>query len=89
MSIHRNHNYSIGTDTLTDGRIRAKARGRKTTQRTFPAGTSHDDAAAELARIIEGERFARVEIRTSLRGIKADWAVYVQTSTAATRAIFA
>lgn len=73
---HRNHNYRIGTDILADGRVRAKARGRKTNVQTFPAGTTPEEAATQLAGKIEGERFAEVRNLITV-GAKADWAIYV------------
>jgi hypothetical protein len=80
---HPNQNYRIGTDTLPTGKVRAKARGRKTTTRTFPAGTPHQEAAEAVARLIEGDRFchvAQVSSGTSRTGaLAADWAVYVGT----------
>lgn len=82
MSVRRNHNYRIGTDTLADGRIRATARGRKRNVKTFPAGTSHESAALTLATTIEGERIARVENLIDLMSVgKADWAIFVSTET--------
>lgn len=77
----RNHNYRIGTDQLEDGRIKAKARGRKTNVRTFPAGTTHAEAALALATLIEGERIAEVRELTSV-GYKRDYAVFVQNTLA-------
>jgi hypothetical protein len=78
MSTHRNHNYRIGTDTLDDGRIKATARGRKTNVKTFPAGTTHDDAALALALKIEKDLVAEVrEVSRNPNGTKRDYAVYV------------
>lgn len=76
MSTQRNHNYRIGTDTLPGGKVRARAHGRKTTTRTFPEGTRHELAAAQLAAIIEGDRFAHVT-QHSGHYLSADWVVYV------------
>jgi hypothetical protein len=78
MSTIRNHNYRIETETLTDGRVRAKARGRKTNVRTFAAGITHEAAAHELARRIEGSRFVEVRnLITIAAAGKAEWAIYV------------
>ena len=79
MSVIRNHNYRIGTDALADGRIRAKARGRKTNVRTYPAGTTHEAAALALATKIEGDRVAGVRNLVDIieAASKADWAVLV------------
>lgn len=78
--MHRNHNYSIGTDILADGRVRAKARGRKTSQRTFESGTTPQEAALTLAIAIERRQNEEreVEVRNLVTvGAKADWAIYV------------
>lgn len=72
----QNGNYRIATDTMPHGKVRARAHGRKTTTRTFPEGTTHELAAMELAKIIEGERFAHVG-QHSGHATSADWAVYV------------
>ena len=78
MSVIVNHNYRIGTDLLEDGRILAKARGRKHNQKTFPSGTAHEDAAATLAAKIEGERFHHVEMLTANHDTsKCDYRVFV------------
>lgn len=78
MSTHRNHNYQIGTDELAGGRIKAKARGRKTNVQTFPAGTTHEAAAQALASKIEGDTEAEVrELTRNDNGTKRDFAIYV------------
>lgn len=65
MSAHENCNYRIGVDTLPTGKVRAKARGRKTNAQTFPEGTAHEAAAEALARKIEGDRFDSVRLKSS------------------------
>jgi hypothetical protein len=71
-------NYRIGTDVLTDGRVKATAHGRKTNVRTFPVGTAQDVAALTLATKIEGERIAEVrEVSSSPNGNSRDWAIFV------------
>lgn len=78
MSVIRNHNYRIGTDTLADGRVKAKARGRKTNVQTFPTGTTHEEAALALATKIEGERTSSVsEVSRNPNGSSRDWAILV------------
>lgn len=78
MTTMRNHNYRIGTDELADGRVKATARGRKNNVKTFPAGTSHEEAALTLATKIEGERISDVrEVSRNDDGSKRDWAIYV------------
>lgn len=74
----RNHNYAIGTDELPDGRIKAKAHGRKTNVRTFPAGTTHEAAALALATTCERDRIPEVrELSRNDGGTKRDFAIYV------------
>ena len=78
MSIHQNHNYRIGTDRLENGKIRAKARGRKTNTRTYPEATTHEQAATMLAILIEGDRFAHVDLQSAnYDGSKQDWNIFV------------
>jgi hypothetical protein len=78
MSVHRNHNYRIGTDTLPTGKVQAKARGRRTSVKTFPVGTAHDLAAETLAKSIEGERFDHVtQLSANSDGSRRDYAIYV------------
>ena len=80
MSTMRNHNYRIETETLPDGRVLTKARGRKTNAHTYPAGTDPEVAADDLARRIEGLRFAEVRNLTAIAAAgKAEWAIYVTT----------
>jgi hypothetical protein len=75
---HRDHNYRIATDTLDSGKVRAKARGRKTNAQTFPAGTTHEDAATKLAAKIGGPRFAHVkELTSNPNGSSRDFAIFV------------
>jgi hypothetical protein len=75
---HQNNNYRIGTDELADGRMKATARGRKKNVKTFPVGTTHEDAALELATKIEGDRISEVRERSrNSDGTSRDFAVYV------------
>lgn len=78
---HENCNYRIGVDTLPNGKVRAKARGRKANTITLPEGTEHAAAAEQLARKIEGERFSHVSIKSSGTGRTghpaSDYAAYV------------
>ena len=74
----RNHNYRIATDEFADGRIKARGLGRINTERTYPAGTTHQQAAEKLARVIEGQRFNRVQCMVSIvMAGKAEWSVFV------------
>ena len=71
--------YRIGTDTMPNGKTRARARGTKSNTLT----TAYDSAgaAAALARKIEGDRFDRVERVSHGAGRNglpsADFVVYV------------
>lgn len=80
----RNNNYRIGTDTLEDGRVRAQARGRKTNRKTYPAGTTPEAAALDLAQKIEGEtRHVEVRNLVDMPSVgKADWAIYTNHAAA-------
>ena len=77
MDTIQNENYRIGTDRLDNGKIRAKARGRRTNTKTFPADTTHEQAATILAQVIEGERFAHVDLQSAnFNGTTQDWNVF-------------
>ena len=73
---HRNHNYIIITETLSDGRVRASARGRIRKVRTFDADVPHADAAQFLADLIEGRHCEARDIGSLYT--RGTWAVYVK-----------
>ena len=75
MDMRRNHNYRIGTDILDDGRIKAKARGNHNNTKTYPTGTTPENAALALATKIEGDLIAEVRNHITV-GNKADWHIY-------------
>ena len=75
MDMRRNHNYSIGTDILDDGRVKAKARGSHHNTKTYPKGTTPETAALTLATKIEGNLTTEVRNHNTA-GNKADWHIY-------------
>lgn len=77
--MHRNHNYIIITETLSDGRVRASARGRIRKVRTFDADVPHADAAQFLADLIEGRYCkARWVWERFSNETTSEWAVFAE-----------
>lgn len=80
MTTTPRENYRIGVDILGDGRAKAKARGTKSNTRTFPAGTTAEQAATFLAARLEGFDFSHVSMHSGSAEWKSDWTVYVETA---------